>query len=41
MSRHGNLGRGGGTPGKCKGPGVRAARRSVELKEMQGLLGRN
>lgn len=31
----------GGTPSKCKGPGVRAARRSVELEEMQGPLGRN
>lgn len=31
----------GGIPSKCKGPGVRAARRSVELEEMQGLLGRS
>lgn len=31
----------GGIPSKCKGPGVRAARRLVELEEMQGLLGKN
>lgn len=33
-SRHRNSGQ-GGTSIKCKGPGVRAARRSVELEEIQ------